>query len=912
MIDILKNSHGRGIYVKNDASLTAFSNIIYKKWNQLPDAISYQYDKDYKGKKKVNTEKYEEEKKKNLKKVKSYSVDALQEICNDFEDENSALSIMENYYRYLIADIEGIIENYHIYVCVMEKFDASKKLAKYTDGVHAIKDYLDGIKKLEADLKLLSGTGTEADKDFEFYGEYAAVYEQIRQVDGLYNMVRNYLTKKPFSTEKMKLNFDKSTLLSGWDKNKERDNLGIILEKDGLYYLGIINRNHTGVMENAPEQDGEFYNKMEYKLLPGPNKMLPKVFFSRSRIDEFAPGESLLKKYNMGTHKKGDNFSLEDCHALIDFFKEAINKHEEWKSFGFDFSDTSSYEDISQFYKEVKNQGYQLKTRKISTNYIDDLVSRGDLYLFKIYNKDFSEHSKGNLNLHTIYWKMLFDERNLSNLVYVLNGGAEVFYRPASIEKEDQITHAKGTAIKNKRSTNDKKTSTFEYDIIKDKRYTEEQFEFHVPITMNFTAPGNNKFNYMVNSLLQKNENVHVIGIDRGERNILYIVVVDPQGNIVEQFSLNSIISNYREQNIRVDYHELLDTKEKQRDEARRSWSSIENIKELKEGYMSQVVHVIAELVLKYNAVIAIEDLNFGFMRSRQKVEKQIYQKFEKMLIDKLNYLVIDKSREQANPYQIGGSLNALQLTSELKSFKDLGKQTGIIYYVPAWMTSKTDPTTGFVNLFYLKYESIDKAREFFGNFDSISYNAQKDYFEFAFDYRNFTYKADGSKTDWTICSYGERIKKYRSKEANNNFEDRIIEPTAEIKALFKQYHLLYEAGENIVDKICSVEEKAFYEDLYSCLRLVLQIRNSSNDGRRDYLQSCVMNENGEFFNSEKAGDNLPKDADANGAFNIARKGLWVLQQIRETEEDNLTKLKLAISNKEWLQFAQEHRSRNG
>lgn len=72
------------------------------------------------------------------------------------------------------------------------------------------------------------------------------------------------------------------------------------------------------------------------------------------------------------------------------------------------------------------------------------------------------------------------------------------------------------------------------------------------------------------------------------------------------------------------------------------------------------------------------------------------------------------------------------------------------------------------------------------------------------------------------------------------------------------------------------------------------------------------MNENGEFFNSEKAGDNLPKDADANGAFNIARKGLWVLQQIRKTDEENLTKLKLAISNREWLQFAQENRSRNG
>lgn len=43
---------------------------------------------------------------------------------------------------------------------------------------------------------------------------------------------------------------------------------------------------------------------MEYKLLPGPNKMLPKVFFSKSRINEFAPSDELLEKYNKGYHKR--------------------------------------------------------------------------------------------------------------------------------------------------------------------------------------------------------------------------------------------------------------------------------------------------------------------------------------------------------------------------------------------------------------------------------------------------------------------------------------------------------------------------------------------------------------------------------------------------------------------------------
>ena len=78
--------------------------------------------------------------------------------------------------------------------------------------------------------------------------------------------------------------------------------------------------------------------------------------------------------------------------------------------------------------------------------------------------------------------------------------------------------------------------------------------------------------------------------------------------------------------------------REKTREYARKNWKSIGNIKELKEGYISGVVHEIAMLMVEYNAIIAMEDLNYGFKRGRFKVERQVYQKFESMLINKLNY----------------------------------------------------------------------------------------------------------------------------------------------------------------------------------------------------------------------------------------------------------------------------------
>lgn len=57
---------------------------------------------------------------------------------------------------------------------------------------------------------------------------------------------------------------------------------------------------------------------------------------------------------------------------------------------------------------------------------------------------------------------------------------------------------------------------------------------------------------------------------------------------------------------------------EKKKKRSKKSWKTIGNIKELKEGYISQVVHKICQLVVKYDAVIAMEDLNSGFVNSRK------------------------------------------------------------------------------------------------------------------------------------------------------------------------------------------------------------------------------------------------------------------------------------------------------
>jgi CRISPR-associated protein Cpf1 len=92
-------------------------------------------------------------------------------------------------------------------------------------------------------------------------------------------------------------------------------------------------------------------------------------------------------------------------------------------------------------------------------------------------------------------------------------------------------------------------------------------------------------------------------------------------------------------------------------------------------------------------------------------------------------------------------------------------------------------------------------------------------------------------------------------------------------------------------------------------LKLTLQMRNSITGTETDYLISPVADENGTFYDSRSCGDTLPKNADANGAYNIARKGLMFIGQIKETKD--LANFKYDISNKAWLNFAQQKPYKN-
>jgi len=126
---------------------------------------------------------------------------------------------------------------------------------------------------------------------------------------------------------------------------------------------------------------------------------------------------------------------------------------------------------------------------------------------------------------------------------------------------------------------------------------------------------------------------------------------------------------------------------------------------------------------------------------------------------------------------------------------------------------------------------------------------------------------------------------------------------TQELKKLFEEYNINYKAKEDLRESIEKQTEKKFFEGLTQALYLTLQLRHintEEKDGdKKDFILSPVADSEGRFFDSRQAKDSEPKNADANGAYHIALKGLKMFEDIKNTKQQKLSSLK----NKEWFEF---------
>lgn len=890
-----------GIYLRNDKGLTQVSQSHYGRWAAVSEELQQVYsDKVPPRKRKESESDFLGRVSKHINKMDSFTIAELDRYM--FAHGKP----LAEYFAKMGAHDTGVNQKVNVFVAVGNAWtdlsplvehvlgDNLKQITKATDTMK-VKNYMDSLIELLHFIKPLCGKGDENGRDAVFYEKFDEAYESLSSVVSLYNRARNFLTKKPFSTKKLKLNFGSPTLLKGWSRDKERANRSCILRKDGMYYLAIMDKTGLGVFTDAPAgEPGSSYEKMYYDLFGDAAKMLPKIAFAEKNADLYNPTEEILRIRREGSYKAGPTFNLNDLHAMIDFYKKCMSQNPKWGHIKFPWKETAEYQNFKQFVDDFVGYDYVVEFQPISEDYIHQMIDEGKIYLFQICNKDLSPNSKGKKSLYTQYFSMLFDPQNLQNVIYKLSGGAEMFYRKASLHPV-RPTHPAGIPVENKRPSADGKprTRVFAYDLIKDRRYTKDQYMLHLPIAVNYSVVDTKGMpvTARVRELIREGAFRHIMGIHRGEKNLLYVSVIDLNGKIVEQQSLNIIESECNGRKIYTDYNELLQRRSDERMQARKDWQTIENIKYIKEGYISQVVSIITDMILKYEALVVMESLDDKFIDSRMKIEKNIYRKFNKQLVDKLNYLVKkDREKEEA-----GGLLNAYQLADRVEGSV---YQNGIIFYVPAAYTSAVCPVTGFVNLFRLRYDTMEGVCAFFSKFDSIRYNPGQDRFEFTFDYANFTDKAQGSRTRWTVATHGQRIYNYKN---NGVWHSEEVSLTAMFRRLFVTHGI--DISGNLKEAIATVGKRSFYEELVTLFGLMMQMVNTSGKFDADYIVSPVVQDDGSWFLSSPRKREWPVDSDANAAFNIARKGLMLVSNIQSVSEGG--KVRMGITNVDWFRFIQ-------
>ncbi len=809
--------------------------------------------------------------------------------------EEGFFAIFADEFERLFVHMEATVQDtdYVVAEDKAKKLLSDGQITKNEQTTQIIKEYADALLRIYQMAKYFavekkSMWDDAVAIDDTFYETFKEIYGNTHStIVASYNLLRNYLTKKPWEdVQKWKLNFENPTLLDGWDKNKEAANFGVILRDGDKFYLGIMRKGHNNIFANQHHSnfEGQGLQKMVYKFFPDPKKMFPKVCFSAKGMEFFAPSEEIVRIYKNAEFKSGDTFNVESMQKLIDFYKNALQKYDGWKIYDFKhLKDTAQYtSNIGEFYDDVAKGGYQLGWQNISKEYVEEKNANGELYLFQIKNKDWNDGATGRKNLHTLYFEYLFSEKNAAaDFVFRLNGGAEVFYRPAAIESKTERRGNREVAAK--------------------KRYTQDKVFLHVPITLNRTAGDvkTSAFNDAVNRFLAGNPDINIMGIDRGEKHLAYYSIIDQNGNRIVSGSFNTIGSK--------DYHALLTERQGAREEARKNWQRVEQIKDLKKGYISLVVREIADLAIKHNAIIVLENLNMRFKQIRGGIEKSVYQQLEKALIEKLNFLV---NKGEVDATKAGHLLRAYQLAAPFETFEKMGNQTGIIFYTTASYTSQVDPVTGWRPHVYLKYRNAQKTKEdILRIFDDIVFNDEKQRFEFA-------YRHNG--VSWTVCSSVERHRWNRSNNAGKGGYDVFpVEGEGSITQRLQEACAQrgIDTTRNILAQIDELDESAsatvsFLRDLCFYFRLICQIRNT-DDGADDInAQDFLMSPVEPFFDTRNAQEQYPQNGDENGAYNIARKGIIILQKITAWGRSQDTQRRYPdtfVSQDEWDTFLTQH-----
>ena len=862
---------------------------------------------------------------------------------NEYRDVlDKDLSSSQNLIRLLCFDIERnikmFLDNSDSIVALKKYKDENNQIGEEDQTIKQIKDWFDAatdamrivryfaVRKSKMKGNMPNVTMEQALNNL-LYSDEARWFKW-------YDLIRNYLTKKPqddAKENKLKLNFGTSSLLGGWSDGQEKTKAATLLKFENEMYLCILKtKNIFDTSKN---------NNPIYTTQSNASRLI-----LRNLKFQTLAGKGFLGENGISYGDMGNDNPVKAIQCLQKIIKERyVKKYPLLEKFV-----VNKYTDKSKFDAEINEtlkECYVCEFMPIDWSLVIEKQNNAELFLFKIHCKDYLSNAIGKKDLQTMYWEDVLSDGSKHQLC----AGAEIFMRKP-VAKESPIKHSVGSKLVNKRDkdgntipeqiykeiylyangkTKDISAEAQRYifeqkavikdvkhEIIKDKRfYGEAKYMFHCPIKLQFEAKDPKyvlpEVNRIITDALQQSNNLYFIGIDRGEKHLVYSCTIDKDGKIKE--------CNHHDNINGTDYVQKLEAVADARVIAKKNWQEQNKIKDLKSGYISHVVHRLVEETIKDNdkiaphAYIVLEDLNTEMKRGRQKIEKQVYQNLETALAKKLNF-VVDKNAKQG---ELGSVSKALQLTPPINNYQDIEnkKQFGVMLYTRANYTSVTDPATGWRKTIYIKNgKEEDIKSQILDKFDDFGFDGKDYYFEYTESNTGHTWRMYSGKNGKSLPRFQNRKQMMQDK---NIWVPESIDVVEILNQLFSDFDkgksFKEQIGQGVDLKKIEGRSEPAWQSLRYALDLIQQIRNSGLEKKDDnFLFSPVRNETGEHFDTRKHANNggLSKieDADANGAYNIARKGLimdahikhWIERGRPTMKGEKTPDLDLFISDKEW------------
>ena len=201
-----------------------------------------------------------------------------------------------------------------------------------------------------------------------------------------YDLVRNYLTKKPqddAKENKLKLNFGTSSLLGGWSDGQEMNKAATLLKYNNEIYLCILK---TKNVFDTSKDDNPIYKTDQSNA----SRLILKNLAFKTLA-----GKGFKSEYNEKYSDMGKSDPVKAIQCLQKIIKsQYVNKYPLLEKFV-----KNTYTDKMKFDAEISEtlkECYVCEFKPINWNVVTEKQNNAELFLFKICCKDYKPDAIGN------------------------------------------------------------------------------------------------------------------------------------------------------------------------------------------------------------------------------------------------------------------------------------------------------------------------------------------------------------------------------------------------------------------------------------------------------------------------------------------------------------------------------------